>query len=239
MTAFPPHEGAPGDFVVAAPPLTTVPVTGSTQLFPVRRVYCVGRNYEAHAVEMGHDPSLEPPFFFQKNPDNILPAGSDFPYPSKSSDVHFEVELVIAVGKGGSEIPVGEALDHVFGYGVGLDMTRRDLQAEAKELRRPWEIGKAFEKSAPCSGIVPASRIGHPSSGEIQLSVGGKRRQTGDLNQMIWKTPEIIAYLSGLFTLAPGDLIFSGTPSGVGAIERGEVMQASIEGVAELTVRVV
>lgn len=227
------------EFAVAPPPLMTVPVEGSAKLFPVRRIYCVGRNYAAHAVEMGHDPSKEPPFFFQKNPDNILLAGTDFPYPTKSRDVHFEAELVIALAKGGAEIPRAEALDHVFGYAVGLDMTRRDLQGEAKDLRRPWEVGKAFEASAPCSKIMPAAMIGHPTSGAIWLDVDGERRQTGDLNQLIWKTPEIIAYLSGLFTLAPGDLIFSGTPAGVGAVERGQTMNVHIDGVGDLKVRVV
>ena len=227
------------DFAVVPPRLVTIPVEGSSQLFPVRRIYCVGRNYAAHAVEMGHDPSKEPPFFFQKNPDNIILAGTDFPYPSKSNDVHFEAELVIALGKGGSDIPQAKALDHVFGYAVGLDMTRRDLQGEAKDLRRPWEVGKAFEASAPCSNIVPATTIGHPASGEIWLDVEGERRQSGDLNQLIWKTPEIIAYLSGLFTLAPGDLIFSGTPAGVGAVERGQTMHVHVDGVGDLKVRVV
>ncbi|WP_407945153.1 fumarylacetoacetate hydrolase family protein [Oryzicola mucosus] len=229
---------ADSQYVFSVPALTTVPVEGSDKLFPVRRIYCVGRNFAAHAVEMGHDPSKEPPFFFQKNADNILLAGNDFPYPPKSNDVHFEVEMVIAIGTGGKDISQENALDHVFGYAVGLDMTRRDLQGEAKDLRRPWEIGKAFEHSAPCSAIVPASKIGHPSAGEIWVDVDGTRRQTGDLNQMIWKTPEIIAYLSGLFVLAPGDLIFSGTPGGVGGIQPGNLMHAFVEGVGELKVRV-
>jgi fumarylpyruvate hydrolase len=235
-TGYPGHPES--EFAVAPPPLVTIPVEGSAKHFPVRRIYCVGRNYAAHAVEMGHDPSKEPPFFFQKNPDNIILAGTDFPYPSKSNDVHFEAELVIALGKGGTGIPQAEALDHVFGYAVGLDMTRRDLQGEAKDLRRPWEVGKAFEASAPCSNIVPAAAIGHPTSGEIWLDVDGERRQTGDLNQLIWKTPEIIAYLSGLFALAPGDMIFSGTPAGVGAVERGQTMHVHVDGVGDLTVRV-
>ena len=226
-------------YAVPVPPLTAIPIAGSQKLFPVRRIYCVGRNYAAHAVEMGHDPSKEPPFFFQKNPDNILLAGRDFPYPNRSSDVHFEAELVIALGKGGSDIDPAQALDHVFGYAVGLDMTRRDLQGEAKDLRRPWEVGKAFEHSAPCGDIVPAASLGHPARGAIWLDVDGERKQTGDLNQMIWKTPEIIASLSGLFVLAPGDLIFSGTPAGVGAAQRGQTMLVHIDGVGELSVRVV
>ena len=228
-----------GGYVIDPPAQPVVAIEGSALLFPVRRIYCVGRNYAEHAIEMGHDPTREAPFFFQKNADNILPQGRDFPYPTQSLDVHFEVELVIAIGRGGAGIAAEAALDHVYGYGVGLDMTRRDLQNEAKKLSRPWEIAKAFEHSAPCSALVPAAAIGHPSSGEISLDVDGVRKQTGDLNQMIWKTPEIIAYLSNLFTLAAGDLIFSGTPSGVGAVRPGQTMRAVIEGVAQLQVRVV
>jgi fumarylpyruvate hydrolase len=225
----------------AVPPAATpvLPVAGRQTVFPVRRIYCIGRNFAAHAVEMGHDPNREPPFFFQKNPDNILPAGQNFPYPSKSNDVHFEAELVVALGSGGANIPVASALDHVFGYGVGLDMTRRDLQGEAKDLRRPWEIGKAFEKSAPCSAIVPVAETGHPSEGDLWLKVDGELRQTGNLNQMIWKTPEMISYLSEYFVLAPGDLIFAGTPAGVGAIQRGQTIEAHIDGVGDLQVVVV
>lgn len=227
-----------GGYVIDPPERPAVAVEGSALLFPVRRIYCVGRNYAEHAVEMGHDPTREPPFFFQKNPDNLLAQGRDFPYPTQSQDVHFEVELVIALGRGGTAIAPEAALDHVFGYGVGLDMTRRDLQNEAKKLSRPWEIAKAFEHSAPCSALAPATAIGHPSRGEISLDVDGVRKQTGDLGQMIWKTPEIIAYLSNLFELAPGDLIFSGTPSGVGAVKPGQTMQAKVDGVAQLQVRV-
>ncbi len=219
-----------------APPLA--PVQGSEAAFPVRRVYCIGRNYAAHAVEMGHDPDREPPFFFQKNPDNLDFSG-EFPYPAQSGDVHHEIELVVALGRGGADIPVAQALDHVWGYGVGLDMTRRDLQDVAKQMRRPWEIAKAFERSAPMGPLRPAAGIGHPSAGRVVLKVNGAVRQAGDLDQMIWKTPEIIAHLSRYFELAPGDLIMTGTPAGVGAVARGDVMEAHVEGVGDLTVRVV
>jgi fumarylpyruvate hydrolase len=224
--------------VLDPPSVTLAPVAGTEAMFPVRRVYCIGRNYAAHAIEMGHDPDREPPFFFQKNPDNLDFSGR-FPYPAKSTDVHHEIEMVVALAKGGSDIPVARALDHVYGYAVGLDMTRRDLQGIAKEMGRPWEIGKAFERSAPMGPIVPAAEIGHPAAGRVVLEVNGTVRQKGDLNQMIWKVPEMIAYLSEYFTLAAGDVIMTGTPSGVAAVVRGDVMHASIEGVGELTVTVV
>ena len=226
-------------YVVPAPTLPTLPVRGSSDEFPVHRIYCVGRNYAAHAIEMGHDPDREDPFFFQKNPDTLVLSGGEFPYPDKTSDVHFEIEMVVALAKGGSNIPVGQALDHIYGYAVGLDMTRRDLQGQMKKAGRPWEIGKAFEFAAPCTAIVPASEIGHPDQGRVWLNVNGELRQEGDLNQLIWKVPEMISYLSGLFTLAAGDLIYSGTPSGVGAIVRGDVMSGGVEGVGELEISVV
>lgn len=225
-------------FVFTPPAVNAVPVRGAAAAFPVRRVYCVGRNYAAHAVEMGHDPDREPPFFFQKTPDSLVTDGR-FPYPVASSDVHHEIEMVVALGQGGSDIPESRALDCVFGYAVGLDMTRRDLQGEAKKLGRPWEVGKAFEASAPISAIVPAAEIGHPAQGAIWLAVNGEERQRGDLNQMIWKVPEMITYLSRLFTLAPGDLIFSGTPSGVGAVGRGDTIQGHVDGIGDLNVSVV
>ncbi|MPT23729.1 fumarylacetoacetate hydrolase family protein [Ancylobacter sp.] len=225
-------------YVITPPGIPTLPVEGSDKLFPIHRIYCVGRNYAEHAIEMGHDPNKEPPFFFQKNPDNVITDGT-FPYPDKSSDVHYELEMLVAIGKGGVNIPVESALDHVWGYGVGLDMTRRDLQGEAKKLGRPWEVGKAFEASAPCSALVPASAIGHPAAGKVWLNVNGTQRQVGDLNQMIWKVPEMISYLSGLFELQPGDVIMSGTPAGVGAIVRGDVMEGGVDGVGTLTVKVV
>jgi len=225
-------------YVVQPAAVATLPVQGSDKLFPIHRIYCVGRNYAEHAIEMGHDPSKEPPFFFQKNPDNIVTDGK-FPYPSATSDVHHEIEMVVALSKGGTNIPVESALDHVFGYGVGLDMTRRDLQGEAKKLGRPWEVGKAFEASAPCGPLVPASEIGHPTSGAVTLKVNAEIRQQGDLNQLIWKVPEMISYLSGLFTLQPGDIIMTGTPAGVGAVVRGDVLEGFVEGIGTIEVVVV
>jgi fumarylpyruvate hydrolase len=226
-------------YVFTPPTVTALPIRGSSALFPVRRVYCVGRNYAEHAIEMGFDPDKEPPFFFQKNPDNIVPGGGDFPYPSATSDVHHEVELVVALAKGGENISIDSALSHVFGYAVGLDMTRRDLQGEAKKMGRPWEVGKAFESSAPCGEIVPTDAIGHPSAGAIWLKVNGAVRQQGDLNQMIWKVPEAISYLSGLFRLAPGDLIMTGTPAGVGAVKRGDTLEGHVDRVGDIEVKVV
>ena len=220
-------------------PIPTLPITGTDQLFPIHRIYCVGRNFADHAIEMGHDPNREPPFFFQKNAGNVLPSGTDFPYPGETSDVHHEIELVVALRKGGSGIPVEEALDHVFGYAVGLDMTRRDLQGEAKKLGRPWETAKAFEYSAPCSAIRPVEDVGHPAAGAIWVKVNGEIRQSGDLAQMIWKVPEMIAYLSRLFELKAGDLIFAGTPAGVGAIRKGDEIFGEIDGVGEIRTRVV
>jgi fumarylpyruvate hydrolase len=231
-------QRAGSGYVLEPAPTPELPVKGSDLLFPVHRVYCVGRNYAAHAVEMGHDPDKDPPFFFQKNPDNLVLSG-EFPYPSATSDVHHEIELVVALKEGGRDIPVARALDCVYGYAVGLDMTRRDLQGKAKEMGRPWEIGKAFEHSAPCGPLTPATKVGHPTEGAIWLDVNGERRQTGDLNQMIWKLPEIVNYLSGLFTLAPGDLILSGTPSGVAAVKKGDRLRGHIDTIGDLEVVVV
>jgi fumarylpyruvate hydrolase len=224
---------------ITPPPMPTLPVEGSTDIFPVGRIFCVGRNYADHAREMGDDPQREPPFFFMKPGSAILPEGRDFPYPALSENVHYEFELVAALGMGGANIPATDALKHIYGYAVGLDMTRRDLQDQAKALRRPWEAGKAFDHSAPCSRIQPVARIGHPNRGAIWLDVNGKRAQSSDIAALIWNIPEILAELSKLFTLAPGDLIFTGTPAGVGPVQRGDVLHGCVEGVAELTVRVV
>ncbi|OWJ76710.1 fumarylacetoacetate hydrolase family protein [Haematobacter missouriensis] len=227
----------PDTYVIPAPRPATLPVAGETALFPVRRVYCVGRNYAEHAREMGHS-GKEPPFFFQKNPDNLTTEGV-FPYPSRTADLHHEVELVVALAKGGRDIPAVEALDHVYGYGIGLDMTRRDLQAEAKKAGRPWEAAKAADYSAPVSPLHPVAEVGHPDHGAITLTVDGELRQSGDLADQIWSVADVIAHLSGLFELAPGDLIMTGTPAGVGAVQRGQVMIAAIEGLGVLEVRVV
>jgi len=220
------------------PPRVELPVVGSGVRFPVRRVYCIGRNYAAHAVEMGHDPNRESPFFFQKNADNLDPSG-EFPYPAQGDDIHHEVELAVALKSGGADIPEESALEHVFGYAVSLDMTRRDLQGEAKRLGRPWEIGKAFERSAPIGPITPSEKVGPLSAGAIALEVNGTLRQDGDLSQMIWKVPEIIAYLSRYFRLAAGDVILTGTPAGVGPVVRGDRIEARIAGLEPLSVRVV
>jgi fumarylpyruvate hydrolase len=226
-------------YVIAPAPPQTLPVEGTVDLFPVNRIFCVGRNYADHAREMGHDPDREPPFFFMKPGSAVLPEGKDFPYPPLSQSVHYEFELVAALGKGGAGIRPDDALSHVYGYAVGLDMTRRDLQEQAKKMSRPWDAGKAFDHSAPCSRVVPVTRIGHPSRGAIWLDVNGKRVQNSDLSALIWKIPEVIAILSTLFTLAPGDLVFTGTPAGVGPVQRGDLLRGGVENVAELTVRVV
>lgn len=210
----------------------------SNHQFPVRRIYCIGRNYYDHAIEMGADPKRESPFFFQKNPQNLDLTG-EFRYPPYSKDVHFELEMVVALKSGGENISKKRALEHVFGYASGLDMTRRDLQAEAKKLGRPWEIGKAFEGSAPMGKLMPVHQHGHLTDGPISLFVNGQCRQKGDINQMIWKVPEIISYLSRYYDIAAGDLIFSGTPAGVGAIKKGDVMEGSIASLEPLRVQVV
>lgn len=225
------------DYVIPAPQIPSIPVSGGGA-FPVRRVYCIGRNYAAHAVEMGHDPTRESPFFFQKNPNNLDSTG-EFPYPPHSTDVHHEVELVVALKSGGTNIALADALNHVWGYAVSLDMTRRDLQAEAKKLGRPWEIGKAFERSGPVGSLLSVSEVGHPDHGRIELKVNGELRQEGDLNQMIWKVPEMISYLSEYFELQAGDVIMSGTPSGVNAVVRGDTIEAKIDGLGALVVKVV
>ena len=226
------------EFAFPPPAPVALPIAGQECLFPVRRVYCIGRNYAAHAIEMGHDPDREPPFFFQKNPDNLDPCGQ-FPYPPQSQDVHHEAELAVMLHSGGRDIAVEDALNHVFGYALSLDMTRRDLQGQAKKMGRPWEIGKAFERSAPVGPIHPASTIGHPSEGSIALTINGDTRQSGDLNQMIWKVPEMISYLSDYFELAAGDVILSGTPAGVGPVAKGDKIALDVAAFPTFNVEVI
>ena len=213
-----------------------LPVAESNQAFPVGRIYCVGRNYAEHAREMGHDPEREPPFFFMKPADAIVQNGATLPYPQATKDLHHEIEMVVAIGRDGADIPVAKALDHVFGYGVGLDMTRRDLQGEAKKMGRPWEMGKAFDNSAPCTALKTAAMMGHPATGAIWLKVNGKIVQKGDLSEMIWNVPETISYLSKLITLKAGDLILSGTPAGVGPVKAGDKLEGHVDSVGDLTV---
>lgn len=223
------------DFVIPPPPWSSLPVAGTQQRFPVGRIFCVGRNYADHAREMGHDPDREPPFFFMKPPSALLSQSATLPIPKHTADLHHEVELVVALRTGGANIAESQALSHVFGYGVGIDMTCRDVQAVAKKMGRPWETSKAFDFSAPCSALYPVATVGHPSKGRIEFRVNGEVRQEGDLAQMIWNIPETIAYLSTLFVLQPGDLIFTGTPAGVGPVRSGERLDAKVENVATLS----
>ena len=225
-------------YVIAPPPVAAVPVQGSDQLFPVRRIFCVGRNYAEHAIEMGSDPTREPPFYFAKPADAVLTGGADMPYPSRTRDLHHEMELVVAIGTGGSDIAVADALKHVWGYCAGLDMTRRDLQGEAKKTGRPWDMGKGFDHSAPMGALRPAAGF-DPSRGHIELKVNGKTRQVSDLSKLIWSVPEVIANLSELVALAPGDLIMTGTPEGVAAVVRGDVLEGHVEGVGEVRTKIV
>jgi fumarylpyruvate hydrolase len=230
-------------YVFTPAPVVAVPVVGSSDQFAVRRIYCVGRNYEAHAREMGHDPDREPPFFFSKPADAVVYVApgetGEFPYPPQSKNVHFEMELVAAIGKVGKDIPVAQALDHVYGYALGLDMTRRDLQAEAKKLGRPWDTAKGFDRSAPLGPIHPVSKVGQVRKGAIWLTVNGAEKQRSDVSQLIWSVAETVAYLSTLFELHPGDLIFTGTPEGVGAVVKGDTMKGGVDGLGEFSVRVV
>lgn len=225
-------------FVVPAPAEISVPVIGQDAAFPVRRIYCVGRNYAEHAREMGADPDREPPFFFTKPRDAIVPEGGAIPYPPATENLHYEMELVVAIGTSGAQIPEASALDHVYGYGAGLDMTRRDLQGQAKKTGRPWDMGKGFDHSAPCSALRAAAEIGHPDSGAIWLKVNGETKQSGDLAQQIWSVPETVAYLSGLVTLEPGDLIYTGTPAGVGPVVSGDRLEGHIDRIGDIVVTI-
>jgi fumarylpyruvate hydrolase len=223
-------------YILPPPEQASVRVEGETRLFAVRRIFCVGRNYADHAREMGHDPDRELPFFFCKPADALVADGSTIPYPPQTKDLQHEVELVVAIGKGGSDIARDQALSHVFGYGVGIDFTRRDLQQEAKDKKRPWDWGKGFDNSAPCSVLRKAGA--HPASGRIHLMVNGQTRQDGDLSQLIWPVADVIAFISQSMALAAGDLIYTGTPAGVGPVSPGDVLTAMVEGVGSLTITI-
>jgi len=220
-------------FIFPAHEQPSVEIKGRSELFPVHRIYCVGRNYAAHAREMGKDPEREPPFFFLKPADTLVPNHSTIPYPPRTSNLHHEIELVIAIGRSGTNVPVAQALDYVYGYAVGNDLTRRDLQFEARDKGRPWDTGKGFDRSAPITAIAPVSGK-HLSSGRIWLTVNGEMRQQADLADLIWSVPEIIAELSTLFELRAGDLIYTGTPAGVGAVKAGDRIEGGVEGLDTL-----
>jgi fumarylpyruvate hydrolase len=223
-------------YAFSVPDLPSVPVAGTELRFPVHRIYCVGRNYAEHAREMGFDPTREPPFFFAKPADAVVPNGATIQYALSTRNLQPEMELVVAIGREGKDIARDAALEHVYGYAAGLDMTRRDLQLAARELGRPWEVGKGFDQSAPVSAIHRAAEIGHPSRGAIWLSVNDEPRQRADLQQLLWPVPDVIAQLSQLFVLAPGDLIFTGTPAGVKPVERGDRLRGGIDGVDEISI---
>ncbi|ARP91970.1 5-carboxymethyl-2-hydroxymuconate isomerase [Bordetella genomosp. 9] len=230
-------------YVFAPPTIVAVPVAGSADSFPVRRVYCVGRNYAAHAREMGFDPDREPPFFFCKPADAVMPVAEgetlELPYPAETANYHYEIELVAAIGKAGANISVDSALDHVYGYAVGLDMTRRDLQMKMREAGRPWELGKAFDDSAPIGPIHTVAAKGHHDQAGIWLKVNGQDKQRSDTSKLIWSVAETIAYLSRYFRLAPGDLIYTGTPEGVGPVVKGDLMEGGVDGLGTLRARVI
>lgn len=225
------------DFVLLPPPQTAAPVAGGGR-FPVRRIFGVGQNYAAHSREMGSDPSRDPPFFFTKPADALVTGEADAPYPPATQNLHHEIELVVAIGRGGANIPIADAQAHIYGYAAGIDLTRRDLQAQAREARRPWDLSKGFDHSAPIGLIAPAATIGHPKAGRIALKVNGDLRQEGDLSDLIWSVPEIVAALSSYVALAPGDLIYTGTPSGVGPLVKGDALEGDIAGVGTVRARI-
>jgi fumarylpyruvate hydrolase len=226
-------------YVFPPPAPASVAIKGRSERFPVHRIYCVGRNYAAHAREMGKDPEREPPFFFTKPADAVVENNASIPYPSRTANLHHEIELVVALGKGGKDIPVSEALQCVYGYAVGNDLTRRDLQFELRDKGRPWDTAKGFERSAPITAIVPANDCGHFDKGRIWLAVNGELRQQGDLDELIWSVPEIIAELSALYELRPGDLIYTGTPAGVGAVKSGDRIEGGVDGLDTLVTTIV
>jgi fumarylpyruvate hydrolase len=225
------------DYVLPPPVTPSIGVAGSSARFPIRRVFCVGRNYAAHAREMGNDPTREEPFFFMKPADAVVPAEGIVPFPPATNDLHHEVEMVVALAGGGTNIAPGDALALVWGYGVGLDLTRRDIQAVAKDMRRPWDFSKGFDASAPCSELHPVSEVGHPHDARIWLEVNGAVTQDGTLKEMILLVPDIIAYISRFVALAPGDLIFTGTPAGVGPLQPGDSVKGAVDGVASFEFR--
>ncbi len=225
------------EYVISQPKQPAIAVAGTSKMFPVRRIWCVGRNYIEHIREMGQD-ERAPPFFFAKPADALVPDGGTVPYPSLTKDMHHEVELVVALKSGGRNIPVDKANDCIYGYAVGIDLTRRDLQIASRDVKRPWEVGKAFDHSAPCGALKPASEIGHPAKGKITLKVNGTVRQDGDLDQMIWNVPETISKLSEMVELAAGDIIMTGTPSGVAATVAGDKIECEVEKVGKLTVTI-
>ncbi len=227
-------ESAADTYVIPAPERTSIAVAGSDKRFPVRRIYCVGRNYVAHVEEMGGSVDRDPPIFFQKPTDAVVPSGETIPYPTITKNFHFEVELVLAIGKGGLNIPEASALDHVWGYAVGIDMTRRDIQGDGK----PWEIGKSFDRSFPVGAITPVEKSGHVTKGAIKLTVNGETKQESDIDLLIWKLPEIIARLSEYFELQPGDIILTGTPHGVGPVVPGDKLVCTIDGLETLEVAI-
>jgi fumarylpyruvate hydrolase len=224
--------------VIEPPPTPSVAVDGADARFPVRRIFCVGRNYEAHAREMGKDPTRDPPFFFMKPADAAVDAPAVIAYPPETKNFHYEIELVVAIGKGGSAIAAENALDHVWGYGVGIDLTRRDLQLAARDAGRPWCWGKAFDRSAPIAPLRPAARVGHPARGRIWLAVNGQVKQDQDIADLIWNVPEIVAIISRSMALAPGDLIMTGTPAGVGPIVAGDKVTGGIDGLGEIAITI-
>ncbi|GAA0312820.1 fumarylacetoacetate hydrolase family protein [Rhodovulum strictum] len=224
-------------YAIYAPPVPSLAIAGSEARFPVRRIFCVGRNYAAHIREMGND-EREPPFFFAKPADALVEDGATIPYPPATRDLHQEAELVVAIGLGGADLSPEAALAHVWGYAPGNDLTRRDMQAEAKAAGRPWDMAKGFDNSAICGALVPAAQIGHPATGRIRCTVNGTLRQDADLADMIWPVPQVIAHLSRLVTLAPGDLIYTGTPAGVGALGPGDVCMVEIDGIGAVTARI-
>jgi len=226
------------DYVLPPPAVPSVAVSGTAARFPVRRIICVGRNYAAHAREMGRDPDREPPFFFLKPADTVVDDGATVPYPPETENFHYEIELIVAIGTAGTNIPAERALDHVFGYGVGIDLTRRDLQLQAREQGRPWDWGKGFDLSAPIAPLHPVSEVGHPTAGRIWIAVDGQVKQDSDIAKLIWPVPDIISIASRSMELRPGDLIMTGTPEGVGPVQRGEVMTGGIDGLGEIRISV-